>query len=66
METELVCEPGLGGGVSPDVTVLWYLQEAQERGGRNSENGKCLEHWQRYHKTYEVSAEWSYEPEGGF
>ena len=52
--------------MSPDVTVLWYLQEAQERGGRNSDKGKCSEHWQRCHKTYEVSAEWSYEPEGGF
>lgn len=56
----------LGEGTSLDVTVLWCLQEVQERGGRNSDQGKCSEPWQCCHKTYEVSAEWSCEPEGGF
>lgn len=53
-------------GVFPDATVLWCLQEARERVGRNSDKGKGSEPWKCCHKTYEDSAEWSCEPEGGF
>lgn len=55
-----------GKGMSPDATVLWHSQEAQVTGGRNSDRGRCLDPWQPYLKTYEISAEWSCESECGF